>query len=450
MSRREWPLQVFAVDDSSVQLTWRGSPVAGLRIEIGGVVAYPIASPQAELLVSLYGWRGAPLPGAGDAREQPGPSSGTDGEHEQWRGKGGRSKDARALQYLASLLRLSGPRVLDPAWPAGPGSVLVEGLAPGTTYDVIASAQGLPTFLAGRVTTLQPPPGRLLCKVAAVTDMHIGERHFGVWGRIWDRAALHGGTAPYPVRALNAALDEIAAWGAELVLAKGDLTRLATSGELSAAGCMLAHSPVPVEAVLGNHDNALNTDMRGVLAANGVRVSWGPRAVDVPGLRVVLVNSISADSRHHGGQLPPVAGREVAALAGEAATPAMVVLHHPPELHRYPTVYPPGIPLADSTALLEALCAYKPDTVVSCGHRHRNRRYSYGPLVIAETGSTKDYPGVWAGYKVYETGVVQVVRRTSRPDVISWTEATRRAMNGQWGRWSPGRLEDRCFSVTWR
>jgi len=42
-----------------------------------------------------------------------------------------------------------------------------------------------------------------------------------------------------------------------------------------------------------------------------------------------------------------------------------------------------------------------------------------------------------AGYKVYDGGLVQVVRRISRPDVISWTEATRRAMNGQWQRWSP-------------
>src|ERR1019366_8847064 len=106
-------------------------------------------------------------------------------------------------------------------------------------------------------------------------------------------------------------------------------------------------------------------------------------------------------------------------------------LHHPPELHRFPTVYPPGVPFGESRQLLEALVTYKPSAFVTCGHRHRNRRYRYGPIVVSEVGATKDYPGVWAGYKIYDGGLVQSVRRISRPDVISWTEATRRAMNGQ-------------------
>jgi Icc protein len=68
---------------------------------------------------------------------------------------------------------------------------------------------------------------------------------------------------------------------------------------------------------------------------------------------------------------------------------------------------------------------------------------------VTEVGSTKDYPGVWAGYKVFEGGIIQLVRRTSDPDVMAWTEATRRAVNGQWRRWSPGRMADRCFTVDW-
>jgi predicted phosphodiesterase len=427
-----------------VQLTWRGSPPAGLRVEVGDVVAHPVPSPQATIVLSVYRWKGAPAFTSAepydDAGEKPPSKSG---------GKSGRVAQTRAAVVRAGLSRVSGSRVLDPAWPAGPGSVLVEGLSPGTSYDVIAGAQGVPAFLVGRVTTLHPPEGRLLCRLAAVTDLHIGEKHFGVWGRIWDRSGYQPGAASYPVRALKAALAEADAWGAQLALAKGDLTRLATSAELMTAARLLAESPVPVEAVLGNHDNALDVDMRSVLQAGGVRVGWGPRAIDVPGLRLVLVNTVHADGRYHRGYLPASAGRQVAELAGEAPTPAMIVLHHPPELHRYPTVYPPGLPLDHSRALLDALAQSKPQALLTCGHRHRNRRYGYGPLVIAETGSTKDYPGVWTGYKVYEGGLLQVVRRTARPDVIGWTEATRRAINGQWGRWSPGDLGDRCFSVTW-
>jgi predicted phosphodiesterase len=396
------------------------------------------------LVLSTYRWSGAPAFTNGEAYDDAGVDLSTRSGR-----KHGRSGSSRAAVVQAVKSRVSGSRVLDPAWPAGPGSVFVEGLCPGTSYDVVASAEGLPAFLVGRVTTLRPPGGRLLSRLAAVTDLHIGEKHFGVWGRIWDRSGFQPGAASYPVRALEAALAEAHEWGAQLAVAKGDLTRLATSAELLAAARLLSGGPVPVEAVLGNHDNALDVDMRSVLQAGGVRVSWGPKAVDVPGLRLVLVNTVHADRHFHQGYLPASAGGQVAALAAEAPTPAMVVLHHPPELHRYPTVYPPGLPVDQSRALLDALARSKPQTLLSCGHRHRNRRYGYGPLVIAETGSTKDYPGVWTGYKVYERGLLQVVRRTARADVIGWTEATRRAMNGQWGRWSPGSLSDRCFSVSW-
>jgi 3',5'-cyclic-AMP phosphodiesterase len=321
----------------------------------------------------------------------------------------------------------------------------VEGLSPGTTYDVVASAEGVPAFLAGRLRTLRPPGGRLLSRFATVSDVHIGEKRFGLVGRIHDDGA--GGT--YPARALTAAIDEAVAWGAELIVAKGDLTRFTAAAEMRDAGRLLAASPVPIETILGNHDNQSGVDGRAILESQGVAVSWQPRARDLPGLRLVLVNTTHGVPRHHGGQLPADVSRSVAELAAGAATGAWVALHHPPELHWFPTVYPPGIPFADSRVLLSGLAAAHPATFVTCGHRHRNRRYGYGPLVISEVGSTKDYPGVWAGYRVFEDGLIQTVRRISRPDVMAWTETTRRAMNGQWHRWSPGRLEDRCFAVTW-
>jgi hypothetical protein len=252
------------------------------------------------------------------------------------------------------------------------------------------------------------------------------------------------------VRALRAAIDEAVAWGAELVVAKGDLTSRTTPAEVREAGRLLATSPVPVEALLGNHDNQAGVNSRAILENEGLAVPWVPRARDLPGVRLVLVNTVQGDHRYHRGQLPPEMSRRAARLAAGSPGGAWVALHHPPELHRFPTVYPPGVPFGESRQFLDDLVAAKPDAFVTCGHRHRNRRYDYGPVVVSEVGATKDYPGVWAGYKVYDGGLVQLVRRISRPDVISWTEATRRAMNGQWRRWSPGRLDDRCFTVTWR
>jgi 3',5'-cyclic-AMP phosphodiesterase len=421
-----WPIKVFAVDDSSVQLTWSASPAEGLKVDVGGVVACPEPSPTVELV----------LDGRGASANAAAPSGA--GLAKQW-----------AHRYWA------GRRPLDRGWPAGPGSVVIEGLAPGTTYDVVASATGVPSFVAARALTLAPPPGALLCKFATISDLHIGEKSFGVLRRIHEAEegplGVRGAAAtiePYPARALRAAMDEAAAWGAQLLVAKGDLSDWTTPAEVRDVGTMLAASPVPVEAILGNHDNQFGVDARALLETRGVVVPWQPRAVDLPGLRLVLVNTASGNPHFHRGELPAKASQRVAALTQEAPA-AWVGLHHPPEKHRFPTVYPPGLPFDEGVELMEALVASNRATFVSCGHRHRNRRYAYGPISITEVGSTKDYPGVWAGYKVYESGLVQMVRRTSRQDVIAWTEATRRAMNGQWSRWSPGQLEDRCFKVDW-
>jgi 3',5'-cyclic-AMP phosphodiesterase len=421
-----WPIRVFAVDDCSVQLTWAASPADGLRIDVGGVVVQPAPSPPAELVLD---------------------AGGVSAGLEKTAGEGFVGTWARRYR--------SGRRVLDPGWPGGPGAALIDGLAPATSYTVFASAAGVPAFPAARVRTLTPPSGRLLYKFATVSDVHIGERVFGVLYRIHDAeekpAGGPGGSSmPYPVRALAAAIEEAAGWGAGLLVVKGDLTNKTTPAEVRDVAGLLAASPVPVEVILGNHDNNFGVDARAILERQGLPVSWQPRAHDVPGLRLVLMSTASGNPRLHRGELPPDMSRKIADLVSGAPGPAWVALHHPYEKHRFRTVYPPGLPFDEGRQFLDALVATKRDTFVTFGHRHRNRRYDYGPLVITEVGSTKDYPGVWAGYKVYEGGLLQVVRRTSLPDVISWTEATRRAMNGQWRRWAPGRVRARCFTVDWR
>ncbi len=68
---------------------------------------------------------------------------------------------------------------------------------------------------------------------------------------------------------------------------------------------------------------------------------------------------------------------------------------------------------------------------------------------MTQVGSTHDYPGTWAGYVAHDGGLRQVVRRIVAPDAIAWTERTRHVLFGLWGRWSPGRLQDRCFTLRW-
>ena len=421
-----WPVQVFSVDDTSAQLVWRGSPAEDLRIEVGDNVVRPSPAPRA---VIALGRPGGDRPALADL--EPGSAAGSTG------GSG------RRLRVSTSPLGES-RRELGPRRPAGPGAVVVEGLSPGRTYDVVVSARGIPAFRACRLTTLRPPPGRLLARFATVSDVHIGERQFGIWGRIHDV-----GEPPYPLRAWQAAVSEASDWGAELLVVKGDLTRDSTPAEVRDFAGLLAAVPMTTHPILGNHDSHRGVNVIGILDHAGTQVTLQPRAVDITGLRLVLLNTMHGDPRYHRGHVPAEQAARAAELAAAAPGPVWLAMHHPPDLHRYPTCYPPGVPFTESRLLLRALEEANPSTFVTCGHRHRNRLYRSGGLVISEVGSTKDYPGCWAGYKVYEQGLVQTVRRIARPDVMTWTEVTRRAMNGQWGRWSPGRLDDRCFALTW-
>jgi hypothetical protein len=124
-------------------------------------------------------------------------------------------------------------------------------------------------------------------------------------------------------------------------------------------------------------------------------------------------------------------------------------MHHYPQRFRVPTMWPPGIAGPDAAALLDAVAAANPRTFVTSGHSHRHRAHRHGPLVVAEIGSTKDFPGAWAGYTTYEDGIMQTVRRVAEPSAIAWTDRTRHAVGGIWGLWSPGFRDHRCFVHEW-
>jgi hypothetical protein len=125
------------------------------------------------------------------------------------------------------------------------------------------------------------------------------------------------------------------------------------------------------------------------------------------------------------------------------------ILHHPPRRIPIETHYPPSIAWRDSARLVAALAAANPATLLLAGHTHRNRRYDVGGLTVAEVGSTKDYPGQWAGYAVHEGGIRQAVFRVADEAAMAWTEPVKRAVGGVWGWWSPGRLGDRCWTLEW-
>lgn len=325
----------------------------------------------------------------------------------------------------------------------GPGSLLVSGLAPATTQVATIGGHDLP------FTTLAPPPGPELFRFATVSDLHLGERAFGYRGTMAEDPAP---AVPYPVRATRAALAELADWGAELVVVKGDVTAKSQPAEWEVFAKLVAERGLPLELIAGNHDTK-RTEGR-VAPAEGARRAGLPvpepfRVVDVPGLRLILIDT-TLGPQHEGAlarSLGPVA--DAAADARREGRPVWVSGHHHPARLRVPTFWPPGVPAPDADPFFAALAAANPDGLYTAGHTHRNRRYHRHGITVTEVGSPKDWPGTWAGYVVHEGGIRQVVRRVGAPDVLRWTDRSSWAALGSWGLWSPGALGDRCFTLAW-
>lgn len=289
----------------------------------------------------------------------------------------------------------------------------VEGLTPATHYDDLG------------VTTLAPPPGEELARVGVLTDTHIGGWRFGHLPRRRSTTA--------PGDCLRGALREAVAWGASVIVVKGDVTDHGTQEHWSEAEAIFAECPVPLLMTLGNHD----------VQRRAIPRSLPPVQVhDVPGLRVVVADSTLP--LKHGGS-PPLDALDAVA----AGIPTLLCFHHQLQPHRIPTNWPPGIAGPAASAYLDRVAELNPSTIVTTGHTHRHRVRRHGPLVISETASTKDYPGSWTGFVVHEGGVRQVARRIAAPDAIAWTESTASSFLGVWGRYSPGSLADRCYTHAW-
>jgi predicted phosphodiesterase len=326
------------------------------------------------------------------------------------------------------------------------GALNLEGLPPDTPLDLTLRSPGAGRRQVARFRTLAPPPGRLLCRFATVNDIHVGERAFGLLRTL----SLPDGSSAenHSLLCARTALQEALAWGAEAVVAKGDLTYHGRAEEWEQVGRLLSALTVPVDALLGNHDVARNAvDGRAALAAHDIHTPSEPFIRDLPGIRLVMAHSEVPG--HSGGHVVGAQRDRIGELLREGERPAFLTMHHYLQRHQLPTSYPRGIAGNEARALLDTVVAANPATFVSTGHSHRHRRRHYGPVVLTEIGATMHYPGTWAGYAVHEGGIRQVVRRVAAPEAIQWTQRTRLVLLGLWGLWTPGLRADRCFSHTW-
>ena len=341
------------------------------------------------------------------------------------------------------VVRGAGPPIECPT-DAGPGSVVVDGLAPATTTVLEVTLPGAPPETVA-VTTGPALAGPERVRIATVSDLHLGLHSFGLLKTVRERLP-HGD--PPSVRCARAALAEAVAWGAELIVVKGDLTDGGKVSEWDDAAALLQALPVPVVVLPGNHDLYRHAEIEPADAGRkyGLHVVADVEHVDLAAVRVVLgVTAVPGRSR---GELRRERAEAIAASAAGGPA-ALVMLHHQLTLRPEAPFYPPGVARSDGDPFLDALAAAQPRSLVTSGHTHRHRRRTHGPVTVTTVGSTKDYPGTWAGYVVHDGGLRQVVRRVAAPDCLRWTEATRRGAARQWARLSEGSLVDRSFTLSW-
>lgn len=350
---------------------------------------------------------------------------------------------------VAVTARASSSSVVEIDHDGGPGSVVIDNLPSGT--DVTIEVNHRAGASTGGVTTLAPPPGRELARIATISDLHLGATRWGLLKTMSERGDHE---VSHPLRCAHSAISDAVAWGADLLVIKGDTVHHETEANFQELGDLVDRFPrLPMLLIPGNHDVDGNHDRQA--CGRIIPPSVGRRrltftrsvdSIDLPGVRVVVADT--AKPGRGTGSTARIASAVFDATT-ESDRPVFLAIHQQLQPGRLPRHWPPGIAAPESTDFLDRLDQLVNPVLVTSGHTHRNRARHHGSVRITEVASTKDWPGVWAGYKVFEGGIIQTVRRASAPDALEWTEYSRRAVAGVWARWSPGRLDDRCLSHAW-
>ena len=323
-----------------------------------------------------------------------------------------------------------------------------DGLQPGTEYSVFVDGAAPSEFLPASLQTLEVPAGRPLATIATVNDVHFGEFECGKLDGVMEEElgpVLRSlpGEAPYPETMNRSAIAEIESLDPDVVLVKGDLTNLGTEAEYAAFLAAYGQLGDRMRHVRGNHDAMLDATMA---------LQGAPFAIDVGGATLAVIDTVQPGIER--GQITVPQLHWLDDLAASVTGPVLVFGHHHlwdlDASDRSGEYF--GINPDDSEAFGAVVSARENIVGYFAGHTHRNRvrrsaRARYVPFV--EVSATKDYPGVWAEYQIYEHGFTQVVHRISAPKALVWTERTRPMFAGLYRAYALGPLAERCFTETW-
>jgi Icc protein len=376
-------------------------------------------------------------------------------------------EDASGPVDVEARIALDGePRALS-AGAAGTRLVRVEGLEPDRDYRIEIEVAGAEPAARDRyfpetVRTLPRPEAAPVASFATLNDLHFGESRMG---GVLTADFEYGDEAPgFPVirdtdtdvpywRFMNEdAIDEINGLGVAAVIIKGDIADRGRPEQFEAAAAAFARFAMPHHAFLGNHDYygreaGLELDGYALLGQPPA-----PRTLDLGSWRLVLLETVEP-GEHHGVFAEDRLRWLEAALeeTRECATPTLLLMHHqpvPPE-HREQFPNTIGLRPEDSLSFFDTVGRHPQVRGVLIGHTHRNRVRSYPAargVPFVEVNCTKDYPGGFAHYRLYEDGSFrQEVRRTSSRRALEHSTRCQALFRGGYRHFALGRLEDRSF-----
>jgi 3',5'-cyclic-AMP phosphodiesterase len=185
-----------------------------------------------------------------------------------------------------------------------------------------------------------------------------------------------------PSADLSRALARIREFGADAIVATGDLANDAQADEYRVLAALLADAPAPLFLLPGNHDDP--SLMREVFPGHRYWPGEGPLSyvIDDFPVRLVAIDQIVFGETH--GDFTLDHGRWLDARLAEAPQkPTILALHHPP-FHTHDRLLD-SIGLAHAERLAEIVSNHPQVGLVLGGHHHRPvlGRVAHAPAIIS-------------------------------------------------------------------
>jgi hypothetical protein len=352
--------------------------------------------------------------------------------------------------------------------PAGTRVIRIAELAPERAHGLdieVAGAEPPPrdAYWPEQVRTLPAPRARRTATFATLNDLHFGEPRFG--GRLTSDHEYGAEEPGFPLiraedterpywRTMNEdAVAEINAAGVDAAFVKGDIADRGLPEQFAWARETFAGFAMPHHAFLGNHDYYGRHNGAGEIDGYALLGQPpAPRSVDLGGWRLLLLET-ALPGDHHG-----VFGEDRLGWLGDAlaetraqSMPTLLLMHHQPVPPEHRDSYPNSIGMDPEHSLrFFAQIGANPQVKgVLIGHTHRNRVRRYresGAAPFVEVHCTKDYPGGWAHYELFEDGSFrQEVRRTATAGALAHSTRCQACFRGFYRHFALGTLAERSF-----